>query len=79
MSQVHTFWVLFIGFMLFLGFYIVDCYLLKWFVWENPYSSKVYGLRILLGLYGLLFAFYAVYFYGYLEGKKNGETKSDRA
>lgn len=63
MSQVHTFWVLFIGFILFLGGYMIDTYFLRVF-----YDV----FKMMLGLWGIMFGFYMVYWFGYLEGNEKG-------
>jgi len=65
-GTLKTFWFLFGGFILFVAFFLLDLYFLR-----------IFGesLRLLLGLWGLLFGLYCVYYQGYLEGLKEGFEK----
>jgi len=67
------FWFMFVVFLLFLALYLFGEYVLK--------MSSVYGVdsfRILMGLWGLAFSFYAVHAHGYMEGLKDGKTESNK-
>jgi len=67
------FWFMFVVFLLFLGVYALDEYVLRMF------SAKgIDSFRILMGLWGLAFGFYAVHAHGYMEGLKDGKTESNK-
>ena len=62
-----TFWFLFLTFLVFVAVYMTDYYFFGVFTVE--------GINILqfpFGMFGLLFACYAIFWFGWLEGNEEG-------
>ena len=65
--MMKTFWFLFFSFLVFLTVYVVDSCFFGVFIVEG-----INILQFAFGMYGLMFGFYAIYWFGRLEGRNEG-------